>query len=155
MDIGIYNILMILIATFNKDVSISDLKQGNTIYDFLKNNSNCIYDTFAYIEYYEELLNRLNQENFDCDNMYNNCLLSPDVIELLLYYDKKSKEEIQLLLVYQRDLLSKYFKVIGVMLATFFNRYKNFDELVYELKILLKYEYKLGDSRVKVRKLIK
>ena len=87
--------------------------------------------------------------------MYNNCLLSPDVIELLLYYDKKSKEEIQLLLVYQRDLLSKYFKVIGVMLATFFNRYKNFDELVYELKILLKYEYKLGDSRVKVRKLIK
>lgn len=152
MDIGIYNSLMVLIAIFNKDISISDLAPSDNFYEFLKNNSNYIFDTFAYIEYYEELLNKLNKKIFIDDSDNNTYLLTPDIIELMLYYDEG---EMQYLLLNQRNLLSKYFCIIRLMLASLLNKNASYNELIYDLKMLLKYDYGLNDRRVKVKKLVK
>ena len=85
------SILEYLIITFNKEVSIKDIEASLDIEDFIKYNSEYLFQMIASILYYLEQYSSLNKLNLVKCNLLSNNLYNDVLIDSILESDNSQK----------------------------------------------------------------
>ena len=150
-----FYILISLINTFHKNITLNDLEYCDDVDDFMKYNSEYIFETIDYINYYLEEYNKLNELELKECNFISNDLYSEELIELILASKKRDNEVLNNILYTQKCILEKILTDAKRNLQLFLHKDDNLDELLFEFNNMLRYDYKLRKKYVKMKLLVK